>query len=71
MSGAAVVDEGKGVDRSDVLVGEMKTVYSEKKYVVNVKDFRSTPEIDQVIERVLGRNLKLTQSENPLVNLSF
>lgn len=54
--------------KSVVLVDEMRTVYFEKKYGVNIKDFKSTTEIDQVIERDLGRDLKLTRCENPLVN---
>jgi len=50
------------------LVDEMRTLYFEKKYGVNIKDFKSTTEIDQVIEKSLGRSLKLTRRENPLVN---
>lgn len=46
----------------------MRTLYFEKKYGVKIEDFRSTAEIDQVIERDLGRDLKLTRCENPLVN---
>ncbi|MDK2891434.1 MAG: hypothetical protein PWR21_2066 [Methanoculleus sp.] len=46
----------------------MRTVYFEKRYGVDIKDFASTIEIDQVIERDLGRDLKLTRCENPLVN---
>ena len=50
------------------LVYEMRTLYFEKKYGVNIKDFKSTTEIDQVIEKSLGRSLRLTRCENPLVN---
>lgn len=46
----------------------MRTVYFEKKYGVNIKDFKSTIEIDQVIEKNLGRKLKITRCESPIIS---
>lgn len=41
-----------------------KTVIFEEKYGVNVDDFSTTEEIDEVIEKQKGRKLKVVKIDN-------
>jgi len=44
---------------------EKQTVIFENKYNVNINDFSTTDEIDAVVEKEIGRKLKVVKIENP------
>ncbi len=37
----------------------MKTLFFEKKYNTNIKDFQTTEDVDNFLERKLGRKLRV------------
>jgi hypothetical protein len=41
----------------------MKTVYFEEKYGVDITDFKSTVEIDEFLEKRLGRKLEVKRCD--------
>ncbi|MDO8841864.1 hypothetical protein [Methanocalculus sp.] len=47
---------------------KMKTMYFEKKFGISIDDLKSTIEIDDVIEKKIGRALRVKKQESLLIN---
>jgi hypothetical protein len=44
-----------------------KTILFEKKFRVDIKDFKSTNDVDNFVEGKLGRKLEITRIRSPLI----
>lgn len=48
----------------------LKTVYFEKKYGVNIANVKSTSDVDNIIEKSIGRELGVVKIDHPVINHS-
>lgn len=45
----------------------MKTIFFEKKYNINIKNFQTTEDIDNFLERKLGKKLRVVRKDTNIL----